>query len=83
MPGIATGSILALSRAIGEAAPLILIGATTFVTFNPEGLFSRYVQRPGADGERSARFNLHVAATRARRAVTIMTPEIQPCHILP
>lgn len=48
-----------------------------------EGLFSRYVQRTGADGERSARFNLHVAATRARRAVTIMTPEIEPCHLLP
>lgn len=48
-----------------------------------EGLFSRYIQRPGADGERSARFNLHVAATRARRMVTIMTPEIQPCHLLP
>lgn len=48
-----------------------------------EGLFSRYVQRPGADGERSARFNLHVAATRARRTATIMTPEIQPCHLLP
>lgn len=48
-----------------------------------EGLFSRYVQRPGADGERSARFNLHVAVTRARRAVTIMTPEIEPCHLLP
>jgi hypothetical protein len=31
--------------------------------------------RPGPDGERSARFNLHVAATRARRAVAIMTPE--------
>lgn len=48
-----------------------------------EGLFSRYIQRPGADGERSARFNLHVAATRARRTVMIMTPEIQPCHLLP
>jgi DNA helicase-2/ATP-dependent DNA helicase PcrA len=48
-----------------------------------EGLFSRFVQRPGADGERSARFNLHVAATRARRTVTIMTPEAQPCHLLP
>jgi DNA helicase-2/ATP-dependent DNA helicase PcrA len=48
-----------------------------------EGLFHRYVQRPGADGERSARLNLHVAATRARRAVTIMTPEALPCHLLP
>lgn len=46
VPGIATGSILALSRAIGEAAPLILVGATTFVTFNPDGLFSRYTVLP-------------------------------------
>ena len=35
MPGIATGSILALSRAIGESAPLIMIGAITFVSFDP------------------------------------------------
>ncbi|MGH3130108.1 MAG: phosphate ABC transporter permease PstA, partial [Gaiellaceae bacterium] len=35
VPGIATGSILALSRAIGETAPLILIGALTYVAFNP------------------------------------------------
>jgi phosphate transport system permease protein len=34
-PGMATGSILALSRAIGETAPLILIGAVTFISFNP------------------------------------------------
>lgn len=46
VPGIATGSILALSRAIGEAAPLILIGATTFITFNPDGLLSRYTVMP-------------------------------------
>ncbi|HSL66285.1 MAG TPA: phosphate ABC transporter permease PstA [Gaiellaceae bacterium] len=34
-PGIATGSILALSRAIGETAPLILIGAVTYISFDP------------------------------------------------
>src|SRR5919106_3268120 len=34
-PGIATGSILALSRAIGETAPLIMIGAVTFISFDP------------------------------------------------
>ena len=34
-PGIATGSILALSRAIGETAPLIMIGAVTYIAFNP------------------------------------------------
>lgn len=46
VPGIATGSILALSRAIGEAAPLILVGATAFITFSPEGVFSRYTVLP-------------------------------------
>ncbi|SDN07092.1 phosphate ABC transporter membrane protein 2, PhoT family (TC 3.A.1.7.1) [Lentzea albidocapillata subsp. violacea] len=46
VPGIATGSILALSRAIGEAAPLLLVGATTFLTFNPDGVFSRYTVLP-------------------------------------
>src|SRR3990172_6402971 len=35
LPGIATGSILSLSRAIGETAPLILVGALTYVAFNP------------------------------------------------
>lgn len=35
IPGIATGTILALSRAIGETAPLLLVGAAAFVAFNP------------------------------------------------
>jgi phosphate transport system permease protein len=35
VPGIVTGVILAISRAIGETAPLLLVGATVFVTFNP------------------------------------------------
>jgi phosphate transport system permease protein len=35
IPGIATGSILALSRAVGETAPLIMVGAITYVAFNP------------------------------------------------
>ena len=46
IPGIATGSILALSRAIGEAAPLVLLGALTFVTFNPDGLDSQFTALP-------------------------------------
>jgi phosphate transport system permease protein len=36
IPGIATGVILALSRAIGETAPLIMVGAATFVAFDPD-----------------------------------------------
>ncbi len=35
IPGIATGSILALSRAVGETAPLLLIGALQYVAFDP------------------------------------------------
>ncbi len=46
VPGIATGSILAFSRAIGEAAPLILVGATAFVTFDPDSPLSRYTVLP-------------------------------------
>ena len=44
--GTATGAILALSRAIGEAAPLILLGAVSFVRFNPDGLLSQYTVLP-------------------------------------
>jgi len=46
IPGIATGSILALSRAIGEAAPLVLLGGLTFVSFNPTGLDSQFTALP-------------------------------------
>ncbi|MDX5962022.1 phosphate ABC transporter permease PstA [Rhodococcus opacus] len=44
--GIATGIILGLSRAIGEAAPLLLVGATVFVTVNPESFLDRYTVLP-------------------------------------
>jgi phosphate transport system permease protein len=46
IPGIATGVILALSRAIGEAAPLLLVGAATFVTFDPQPLTGGYSAMP-------------------------------------
>lgn len=46
VPGIATGSILALSRAIGETAPLIMVGAAVYVPFNPDGLDSRFTALP-------------------------------------
>jgi phosphate transport system permease protein len=45
-PGILTGVILALSRAIGETAPLITIGALTFVPFLPEGPLSPFTVLP-------------------------------------
>jgi len=45
-PGMMTGSILALSRAFGESAPLIIVGAATFITFLPNGLMSSYSTLP-------------------------------------
>ncbi|MFI6479627.1 phosphate ABC transporter permease PstA [Nonomuraea sp. NPDC050663] len=46
VPGMATGSILALSRAIGEAAPFLMLGAATLVRFNPEGVWSSFTVLP-------------------------------------
>ncbi|MDA0635475.1 phosphate ABC transporter permease PstA [Nonomuraea sp. MCN248] len=46
IPGIATGSILALSRAIGEAAPLLMLGAVSFIRFNPDGVMASYTVLP-------------------------------------
>ncbi len=45
-PGVLTGLILALSRAIGETAPLITIGAVTFVTFAPDSIWSTFTVLP-------------------------------------
>ena len=46
LPGVFTGIILALSRAIGETAPLITIGALTYVPFLPDGLRSPFTVLP-------------------------------------
>ena len=46
LPGVLTGTILAASRAIGETAPLITIGALTFVPFTPENPLDRFTVLP-------------------------------------
>ena len=46
VPGVATGTILALSRAMGEAAPLLLLGGATFITYDPDGLLSGFTTLP-------------------------------------
>jgi phosphate transport system permease protein len=46
MPGILTGIILSISRAIGETAPLLVVGAAAYVTFNPTGPTSKYTVLP-------------------------------------
>jgi len=46
LPGILTGSILALSRAMGETAPLVVVGALTYVTFLPDGVDAPFTALP-------------------------------------
>jgi phosphate transport system permease protein len=46
LPGIVTGVILALSRAIGETAPLVVVGALTYVAFTPEGPMDDFTALP-------------------------------------
>jgi phosphate transport system permease protein len=65
-PGILTGTILALSRAVGETAPLIVIGAQTFVPYTPrfrEGGFSALpIQIYNWVGRPQAEFHTNAAA---------------------
>lgn len=46
IPGILTGNILAVSRAIGESAPLVVVGASTFITVDPSNPFSKFTTLP-------------------------------------
>jgi phosphate transport system permease protein len=46
LPGILTGTILAVSRAIGETAPLVVVGASTAISFDPASPFSRFTTLP-------------------------------------
>ncbi|HRQ40039.1 MAG TPA: phosphate ABC transporter permease PstA [Chloroflexota bacterium] len=46
LPGILTGTILAVSRAIGETAPLVVVGASTFIALDPSGPFSKFTTLP-------------------------------------
>jgi phosphate transport system permease protein len=46
IPGILTGTILAISRALGETAPLVVIGASTVIFFDPDSPFSKFTTLP-------------------------------------
>jgi phosphate transport system permease protein len=46
LPGILTGAIISMSRAIGETAPLVVVGASTFITVDPTGPFSKFTVLP-------------------------------------
>ena len=77
LPGVLTGLILALSRAIGETAPLITIGALTYIPFAPDSVWSKFtvlpiqvfnwVSRPQAD------FKVNAAAGILMLLVLLLT----------
>ncbi len=46
LPGILTGTILSISRALGETAPLIVVGASTFISMDPDSPFSKFTALP-------------------------------------
>lgn len=46
IPGIMTGAILAMSRAIGEAAPMLVIAGVVYITFNPRNLMDEFTVMP-------------------------------------
>jgi len=46
LPGVLTGAILAVSRAFGETAPLVVVGASTFITIDPQSPFSKFTTLP-------------------------------------
>jgi phosphate transport system permease protein len=46
LAGILTGNILAMSRAIGETAPLVVVGASTFIALDPNGPFAKFTTLP-------------------------------------
>jgi phosphate transport system permease protein len=46
LPGILTGVILSMSRAVGETAPLLVVGASTFIGIDPNGPFSKFTVVP-------------------------------------
>jgi len=46
IPGILTGTILAMSRAFGETAPLLVVGVSTYITVDPAGVFSKFTTLP-------------------------------------
>ncbi len=46
LPGILTGTILAVARALGETAPLVVVGVSTFITTDPAGPFSKFTVLP-------------------------------------
>ncbi len=72
IPGIATGAILALSRAIGEAAPLVIIGIPAFIAFNPTGVGDQFTAMPIAIYNNASQPNAEFVALAAAISVALL-----------
>ena len=87
-PGIATGSILAVSRALGESAPLLLLGGLAFISFNPpvgiDALDSAYTVLPIQVFQYAtdAREEFHVIAAATIVVLLAMLLLLNGCAIL-
>jgi phosphate transport system permease protein len=71
-PGILTGIILAISRAAGETAPLILVGASTFIVSDPNGPFSKFTVVPIQIYNWTSRPELEFKATAAAAIIVLL-----------
>lgn len=72
IPGILTGSILALSRAIGETAPLIVIGVPVIIQFLPEGVMDTFTALPMQIYDWSSRPQQEFQAVAAAGIIVLM-----------
>jgi phosphate transport system permease protein len=82
--GILTGTILAISRAIGETAPLIVVGASTFITVDPEGPFSKFTALPIQifQWTTRAQSEFHAIAASAIIVLMVLLPSLNATAIL-
>ncbi len=70
--GILTGSILAVSRAIGETAPLVVVGASTFITMDPSGPFAKFTVLPAQIYQWTARPQAEFRNLAAAASLTLL-----------
>ncbi len=72
IPGILTGIILSMSRAVGETAPLIVVGASTFIGIDPNGPFSKFTVIPIQIYQWTSRPELEFKNTAAAAIIVLL-----------
>ncbi len=72
LPGIMTGIILSMSRAVGETAPLIVVGASTFIGIDPNGPFSKFTVIPIQIYQWTARAELEFKNVAAAAIIVLL-----------